>query len=118
MRIVSLNSKRSLTFFFAAGFILSCLWIEGCSEEHTAPYDKQTVTTFAELSLLYEKEKMAHKVTDSTYQIRIDSFFISKGTTKEAFKKKIDLISSDNIVWRGFIQKTSRAIDSLKAIGN
>lgn len=118
MLIVSLKSKNSLTIFFITGSLLASIWIEGCSEHQSVPYDRQTVTTFAELSILYEKEKMAQKVTDSLYQVRIDSFFLSKGTTKEAFKERIDKISSDNIIWKGFIQQTTRAIDSLKAVAN
>lgn len=63
---------------------------------------------------MYEKEKMTKKTTDSLYGMKVDSFFVTRGTSKEVFKKKIDLLSKDDDVWKHFLQEATKTMDSIK----
>jgi hypothetical protein len=96
--------------------LFSILLITGnsCQNKPASLPDKQFVTTFAELSLLFEKEKMVNKDPDSLYQIKVHEFFLKKGTTPEAFKKHVDELSADNAQWKEFLQQATKTIDSIK----
>ncbi|MFA6457138.1 MAG: hypothetical protein WCW40_09990 [Bacteroidota bacterium] len=74
------------------------------------------MNTYAELTLLYEKEKMDKKETDSLYQIKVQEFFQRKGLNQEEFKKQAEELSRNAQVWKFFIQDVSSAIDSIKTI--
>jgi len=87
----------------------------GCVSEPTRNYKKEFVNTYAELTLLFEKEKMVKKQTDSSYQIIVKDFFVKKGVEQEIFKKQIEEMSKDEQVWKLFIQDVSVAMDSLKS---
>lgn len=89
----------------------------GCNSQQTKSYDKSTMITYAELTLLYEKEKMVNKQTDSSYVIKVNEFFASKGMQQSEFKKRIETISQDEEEWKIFIQDVSTTMDSLKRIG-
>ena len=93
------------------------LILTGCSPQHPKSYTKSTLTTYAKLTLLYEKEKMVNKQTDSSYVIKVNAFFASNGLQQDEFKKKIETISQDDEEWKIFIQDVSTAMDSLKNIG-
>ncbi len=92
-------------------------FLSGCDTDAPHTFDKQIVVTYAELSMMYEKEKMVNKITDSLYQGKVNEFFRQKGTTEEEFKKQIEELTKDNKEWRDFIQQVSTAMDSLKSIG-
>ncbi|MBI2427694.1 MAG: hypothetical protein HYV29_02670 [Ignavibacteriales bacterium] len=85
-----------------------------CSSTPSKPYDRALVTTYAELTLLYEKEKMTNKVVDSLYQIKVKDFFVQKGLQQETFKEVIDDLSQHPEAWKMFIQDVTTAMDSLK----
>jgi hypothetical protein len=107
MRIFKLLGACSLfTLLFFVG--------NGCRSTPSQSYNQQFVITFAELSLLYEKEKMANKESDSLYQVKVKGFFKKKGTNQEAFKKEIEKLSADNMLWKEFLRQVTRTIDSLK----
>lgn len=108
--------KQSHSIF--CWILLSGISLFGCVTQPSRNYEKSMVTTYAELTLLYEKEKMANKQTDSTYQIKVKEFFDKKGLEQEEFKKEIENISKDSEVWKLFITDVSSAMDSLKLIGN
>lgn len=99
-----------ITFFLPAFFTASC------TGEHSKPYDRPLVTTYAELTLLYEKEKMMNKLSDSLYQIKVKEFFASKGYEQEKFKKVIEELSQHPEAWKMFIQDVTIAMDSLQVI--
>ncbi len=89
----------------------------GCVSEPTRTYGKEVVTTYAQLTLLYEKEKMVGKVSDSLYQIKVKDFFKGKGIEEKIFRKGVEEFSRNEGVWKLFIQDVSVVMDSLKAAG-
>lgn len=89
----------------------------GCVSEPTRTYGKEVVTTYAQLTLLYEKEKMVGKVSDSLYQIKVNDFFKAKGIEEKIFRKGVEEFSRNEGVWKLFIQDVSVVMDSLKAAG-
>ncbi|MFZ4619683.1 MAG: hypothetical protein ACOYNS_03930 [Bacteroidota bacterium] len=88
----------------------------GCVSEPTRTYGKDVVTTYAQLTLLYEKEKMVNKLNDSTYQVKVKEFFRDKGIEEAVFKKGVEEFSRNEGVWKLFIQDVSVAMDSLKSL--
>ncbi len=104
---------------FAVGIwmLLFGVAISGCNSQQSKTYDKSTMITYAELTLLYEKEKIVNKQTDSSYVIKVNEFFASKGLQQNEFKKKIETISQDDEEWKIFIQDVSTVMDSLKNVG-
>ncbi|MEW5798664.1 MAG: hypothetical protein AB1728_06625 [Bacteroidota bacterium] len=86
----------------------------GCSPSTSKPYDRSLVVMYAELTLLYEKEKMTNKVIDSLYQIKVKDFFNEKGLEQERFKEVVDELSKHPEAWKMFIQDVTTAMDSLK----
>lgn len=109
--------KDSSSFAFGIWFLLFGICLTGCVSQPSRTYGKLTVTTYAELTLLYEKKKMVSKQNDSSYQITLKDFFAQKGLQEEEFKKKIADLSHNSEVWKLFIQDVSTTMDSLKAIG-
>lgn len=110
--------KSKVENFAMVGFwilMFGCL-MTGCNSQQTKSYDKSTLITYTELTLLYEKEKMTNKQTDSSYVIKVNEFFVSKGIEQIEFKKRIETISQDEEMWKIFIQDVSTAMDSLKKI--
>ncbi len=87
----------------------------GCRTQN-APQQKQKafVTTYAELLLLHEKEKMRSHLPDSLYQMKVDTFFLQHHTTKEQFRNTMADISADPENWKNFLQDVNRAVDSLR----
>lgn len=88
--------------------------LNGCSEESSKPYDRALVTTYAELTLLYENEKMTKRVSDSLYQMTVDEFFRSKGYEQETFRSVIKDLSEYPEAWKMFLQDVTTAMDSIK----
>ena len=88
----------------------------GCSSSSSKPYDRSLVVTYAELTLLYEKEKMNNKVADSLYQVKVKEFFVEKGLQQDEFKKQIEELSEENETWKMFIQDVTTAMDSLTSV--
>ncbi|MBP6671723.1 MAG: hypothetical protein KA247_01175, partial [Bacteroidetes bacterium] len=70
---------ESKMHFFGIWILIFGFSFAGCVSEPTRTYGKEVVTTYAQLTLLYEKEKMVGKVSDSLYQIKVKDFFKAKG---------------------------------------
>lgn len=96
-------------------FLFFGIFAHGCTSSASKPYNRSYVITYAELTLLYEKEKMTNKLVDSLYQVKVKEFFEKKGLQQNDFKKEIDELSEDNAVWKMFIQDVTAAMDSLKS---
>lgn len=92
--------------------------VSGCDSKNAPPYDPSFVKTFAELSLLYEKEKMVNRVPDSLYQVKVTGFLSGRGMTNEEFKMKVESLSADDEIWKNFIQDVTKSMDSIKAAAN
>ena len=110
--------------FTLSNFNLWGLWIlvfgifgTGCVSESSRTYGKEVVTTYAQLTLLYDKEKMINKLSDSLYQVKVKDFFKTKGIEEKVFRKGVEEFSRDEKVWKLFIQDVSAVMDSLKASG-
>ncbi|MFA6468100.1 MAG: hypothetical protein WCW35_04320 [Bacteroidota bacterium] len=103
-----------LSLWHTAMFFFAITTFHGCVSEPSRNYSKEFVNTYAELTLLYEKEKMEKKETDSLYQVKVQEFFLQKGLKQEEFKKQTEELSRDAQIWRFFIQDVSAAIDSIK----
>ena len=101
--------------FFVIWILIFGICLGGCSSTPSKPYDGSLVVTYAELTLLYEKEKMNDKVTDSLYQVKVKEFFEKKGLQQDEFKKEIEELSQKNEVWKMFIRDVTTAMDSLKS---
>lgn len=91
------------------GFSLS-----GCVSEPSRTYKKEFMITYAELTLLYERQKMEKKETDSAYQVTVHQFFEQKGLKQDDFKKAAEELSQNPQVWKLFIGDVATAVDSLK----
>lgn len=109
-----LEVGHKFTFLLLGTVLLFFISVTGCSGERSKPYDRALVTTYAELTLLYEKEKMVDKVADSLYQFKVKDFFVQKGYQQEKFKEVIDELSKHPEAWKMFIQDVTTAMDSLK----
>ncbi len=117
--IDSKQKKNCAIHFNYAGIwiLLFGILAPGCVSEPTRTYGKEVVTTYAQLTLLYEKEKMVGKVSDSLYQIKVNDFFKAKGIEEKIFRKGVEEFSRNEGVWKLFIQDVSVVMDSLKAAG-
>jgi hypothetical protein len=93
------------------GFSLS-----GCVSEPSRTYKKEFMHTYAELTLLYERQKMEKKESDSAYQVTVQKFFEQKGLKQEDFKKAAEELSQNPQVWKLFIGDVATAVDSMKNI--
>lgn len=104
------NIRRTIGIWI----LLFGISLTGCISVPSRSYKKEFVTTYAELTLLYEKEKMIKKQTDSAYQITVKDFFVKKGLKQEEFKAQAEELSKNSEVWKLFIQDVSAIMDSLK----
>ncbi len=86
----------------------------GCSPENSKPYDRALVITYAELTLLYEKEKMTEKMADSLYRNSVNDFFVQRGYEQETFREVIDDLSEYPEAWKMFLQDVTTAMDSIR----
>lgn len=107
--------NRNLSFV-GIWILIFGFFLTGCNPQEQKSYNTSTVSTYAELTLLYEKEKMVNKENDSTYQTKVKDFFASRGLRQEEFKKNIAGISGDIEMWKMFIQDVSSTMDSLKNV--
>jgi hypothetical protein len=101
--------------FFGIWLLIVGYAAAGCTSEPTRSYGKEVVTTYAQLTLLYEKEKMVNKVSDSLYQAKVKDFFQKKGIEEKVFRKGVEEFSRDERTWKLFIQDVSLVMDSLKS---
>jgi uncharacterized lipoprotein YehR (DUF1307 family) len=108
---------ESKMYFFGIWMLVFGISAAGCVSEPTRTYGKEVVTTYAQLTLLYEKEKMVNKVSDSLYQVKVKDFFKTKGIEEKVFRKGVEEFSRNEGVWKLFIQDVSAVMDSLKAAG-
>jgi len=109
--------RNDKLFLVGIVILIIGLSLTGCTSQRSKSYDQSTMITYAELTLLYEKEKMVNKQTDSSYVIKVNEFFASKGLQQNEFKKRIETISKDEEEWKIFIQDVSTTMDSLKNVG-
>lgn len=97
-------------------YVFLAITVGSCVSEPSRTYKKEFVNTYAELTLLYEKQKMEKKETDSSYQILVKEFFDAKGIQQDAFKKAAEELSQQPQVWKLFINDVTAAIDSIKSV--
>ncbi|MHB1049347.1 MAG: hypothetical protein ACYC09_04640 [Bacteroidota bacterium] len=104
--------KKPLAAFLLVVFI--GIVLNGCSPENSKPYDRPLVITYAELTLLYEKEKMTGKLADSLYQKSVDDFFTKRGYEQKKFREVIKELSEYPEAWKMFLQDVTTAMDSIR----
>lgn len=104
--------------YFGIWILMFGISASGCVSESTRTYGKEVVVTYAELTLMYEKEKMVNKLDDSSYQVKVAEFFRKKGIEEKVFRKGVEEFSRDEGVWKLFIQDVSAVMDSLKTLKN
>lgn len=102
--------------FIGIWFLAFGILCTGCSPSNSKPYDRSLVVTYAELTLLYEKEKMTNRVVDSLYQLKVQDFFARKGLEQESFRSVVDELSKHPEAWKMFIQDVTAAMDSVKKV--
>jgi hypothetical protein len=111
--------KFSMTKRITAILLCSlCLFLlaAGCRTQNQLQQKQNAfVTTYAELLLLHEKEKMRNHLPDSLYQMKVDTFFLQHHTTKEQFRNTMADISADPENWKNFLQDVNRAVDSIRS---
>lgn len=88
--------------------------LSGCVSEPKRTYPKSFVHTYAELTLLYESQKMEKRETDSAYQVTVRKFFTDRGWKMEEFKQRTEEISADPQEWKMFINDVTTLVDSIK----
>lgn len=110
------RSECGVQTVFWICILLFGIFLNSCISEPSRSYKKEFVNTYAELTLLYEKEKIMNKQTDSSYQITLKEFFKRKGLQQEEFKIQVEDLSKNAEVWKFFIQDVSAVMDSLKSI--
>lgn len=98
----------------AVGAFLLLTILFGCVSEPKRTYPKSFVQTYAELTLLYENQKMEKKETDSAYQVTVRKFFTDRGWKMEEFKQRTEDISNDPQEWKLFINDVTTTVDSMK----
>ena len=116
LKVKSKKLKAGSVGMVGCWILMFGISLAGCNSKGSKSYDKSTLITYAELILLYEKEKMVNKQTDSSYVIKVNEFFASKGLRQDEFKKRIEAISQNDEEWKIFIQDVSTAMDSLKRV--
>ncbi len=109
--------KKHAIGFFLTILMMFAFGLSACNSPADRSYEQETVRRYAELSLLYEKEKMIGKKTDSVYQSIVGKFFEDQQIRQEEFKQQIEDISDDPVMWKFFIQDVTVTIDSIKLYG-
>ena len=100
----------------AAIFMLFSLLIcDGCGTPAPKKFSPELVRVYAELLILHEKEKISSTTPDSLYRLKVKGFFEARKIDEEGFQKQISEISRDDAAWREFLNKTTVAVDSIKA---
>lgn len=94
--------------------VLAMLAWYGCASEAKNPYDDALVNTYVELTWMYEKEKMLHRVTDSLYQVKVDSFFRARSYDQKTFKNVVEELSKYPDAWQRFMQEVTGKLDSVR----
>jgi hypothetical protein len=104
-RIMQKNLPIFLIFFI--------ITITGCSSRNSSSPDTAIVRTYAELTLLYEKEKMANKISDSLYQIKVKDFFAGRNLYEDNFRNEVDFYLSDGKSAKIFLAEVTGVLDSI-----
>ena len=99
----------------AIWILIFALATGGCVSEPGRTYKKEFVNTYAELTLVYEKQKIDKREIDSNYQVLVKEFFEKKGIHQDEFKKAAEELSQNPQVWKLFITDVTSAIDSIKS---
>jgi len=94
--------------------VMVMLMLGGCTTEPKKPYDDALVNTYVELTWMYEKEKMLHRVTDSLYQVKVDSFFRARSYDQKTFKSVVEELSKYPDAWQRFMQEVTGKLDSVR----
>jgi|GEM_PF-2219418 len=114
--VLSNISDNRVCVLIVMCFLSFGICLTSCSTTASKPYNRDLVVTYAELTLLYEKEKMMNKLSDSLYQTRVKEFFRAKGYEQEKFKQVVEELSQHPEAWKMFIQDVTIAMDSLQAM--
>ncbi len=107
----------SLAPILAISFVSVLVLATGCRTQNSVQHERKAfVSTYAELLLLHEREKMYNHLPDSLYQMKVDTFFLEHHVTKEQFRNTVADISADEKNWKNFLQDVTRAVDSLRNV--
>ncbi|HTR81403.1 MAG TPA: hypothetical protein VMM58_07210 [Bacteroidota bacterium] len=100
--------------FFVCILLVALSLFHGCASPPPKKIPADSVRLYAELLVMYEREKLGGSVADSVYQKDVGNFFVRHGVNEEEFRKEIADISRDEIAWRNFLSETTAAVDSIK----
>ena len=118
VRLAQKVKERSDSMRIAPVFVLcltiACGIFEGCSSKKEYTPDKNFVRIYSELAVMYEKEKMTDKISDSTYRVSVNNFFASHKLTEQQFEEKVNQLMTDGTQWRRFLTDVSATIDEIK----
>jgi hypothetical protein len=99
-------------FFFSFFLVLNIF--EGCSPTKEPPIDQNFVKTYAELGILYEKEKIVDRVPDSTYRNDVADFFSSHHITEKEFNQKVAALQGSGNRWLKFLSAVTNVTMAIK----
>ncbi|KAB2925013.1 MAG: hypothetical protein F9K22_04685 [Bacteroidetes bacterium] len=57
---------------------------------------------------------MLHRVTDSLYQVKVDSFFRARSYDQKTFKSVVEELSKYPDAWQRFMQEVTGTLDSVR----
>ena len=105
---------QSTKIIIVAGVLGFLLFLGGCASPAPKKYSAASVRIYAQLLVMYEKQKLFSSIPDSVYGKNVSEFFIRRGMDEDEFKKQIEELSRDDAAWRTFLSEATAAVDSIK----
>jgi len=95
-------------------FVLFLTLIAGCASKKADPQHSQTVNAYARLTLLHEREKLALKLPDSVYQIKVRILFDSLKMGQDEFRREVERQTKDDAGWKSFMADVQHEMQLIK----
>ena len=95
-------------------FVLLLALITGCASKTADPQHLRMVNAYARLSLLHEREKLAFKVSDSVYQIKVRILFDSLKMGQDEFRREVERQTKDDAGWKSFMADVQHEMQEIK----
>jgi len=94
--------------------VLFLTLIAGCASKKADPQHSQTVNAYARLTLLHEREKLALKLPDSVYQIKVRILFDSLKMGQDEFRREVERQTKDDAGWKSFMADVQHEMQLIK----
>jgi hypothetical protein len=94
--------------------VLLLILLTGCASQKDDTQHSRVVNAYARLSLLHEREKLALKLPDSLYQIKVRMLFDSLKMGQDEFRHAVDLQTRDDAGWKSFMADVQHEMQRIK----